>query len=272
MTINLDNKGLKSIIENYDLFFIDLWGVVHNGVKLNEKAIDVLEKISETKKNYILLTNAPRPNNIVKIFLEKMGMNKNMRDKVYTSGEAALSYLKKNYLDQSFYHIGPPRDFDVCIDCKNKKTEDINKRDYVLCTGLHEDHEEDLNYYKQLLINSVSKKMICTNPDLLVDRGEKREYCAGSVAMTFEKLGGKVMYFGKPYPEVYNQSTDSNGKKVIVIGDNLNTDIKGAINMNYDSLVITDGIHKEEIKKEGIEKVLKKYNVNATFSQSELKW
>ena len=95
MTINLDNNGLKSIIEDYDLFFIDLWGVVHNGVKLNEKAIDVLAKISEAKKNYILLTNAPRPNSIVKIFLEKMGMNKNMRENVYTSGEADLSYLKK---------------------------------------------------------------------------------------------------------------------------------------------------------------------------------
>ena len=102
MTINLDNNGLKSIIENYDLFFIDLWGVVHNGVKLNEKAIDVLAKISEAKKNYILLTNAPRPNSIVKSFLEKMGMNKNMRENVYTSGEAALSYLKKKFCRAKF--------------------------------------------------------------------------------------------------------------------------------------------------------------------------
>ena len=272
MTINLDNKGLKSIIENYDLFFIDLWGVVHNGVKLNEKAIDVLAKISEAKKNYILLTNAPRPNSIVKIFLEKMGMNKNMRENVYTSGEAALSYLKKNFLEQSFYHIGPPRDFDLFIDFKNKKIQDINKSDYLLCTGLHEDHDQDLNYYKKLLINLISKKMICTNPDLIVDRGKKREYCAGSVAMIFEKLGGKVIYFGKPYSEVYNQSTVSNGKKVLAIGDNLNTDIKGAINMNYDSLIITSGVHKEEIKKKGIEKVLQNYNLNATFSQSELQW
>ena len=114
--------------------------------------------------------------------------------------------------------------------------------------------------------------MICTNPDLIVDRGEKREYCAGSVAMVFEKLGGKVVYFGKPYPEVYNQSTTNNNKKVIAIGDNLNTDIKGATNMNYDSLIITEGVHKEEIKRNGIEKVLLNYNVDATFSQSELKW
>ena len=272
MTINLDNNGLKSIIENYDLFFIDLWGVVHNGVKLNEKAIDVLAKISEAKKKYILLTNAPRPNSIVKIFLEKMGMNKNMRENVYTSGEAALSYLKKNFQKQSFYHIGPPRDFDLFIDFKNKKTQDISKSNYLLCTGLNDNHDQDLNYYKGLFVNSISKKMICTNPDLIVDRGGKREYCAGSVAMVFEKLGGKVVYFGKPYPEVYNQSTTSNNKKVIAIGDNLNTDIKGAINMNYDSLIITEGIHKEEIKKEGIERVLKNYNTIVTFSQSELKW
>ena len=272
MTINLDNKGLKAIIENYDLFFIDLWGVVHNGVKLNEKAIDVLAKISEAKKNYILLTNAPRPNSIVKIFLEKMGMNKNMRENVYTSGEAALSYLKKNFLEQSFYHIGPPRDFDLFIDFKNTKTQDISTSNYLLCTGLYDNHDQDLNYYKELFANSISKKMICTNPDLIVDREKKREYCAGSVAMVFEKLGGKVVYFGKPYPEVYNQSTTSNNKKVIAIGDNINTDIKGAINMNYDSLIITDGVHKEEIKRNGIEKVLLNYNVDATFSQSELKW
>ena len=131
---------------------------------------------------------------------------------------------------------------------------------------------EDLNYYKELLKNFTSKKMVCTNPDLIVNRGKKREYCAGSVAMIFEKIGGEVVYFGKPYPEVYNQSIGSNKKKIIAIGDNLNTDIRGAINMNYDSLIITEGIHKEEIKKEGIERVLKNYNTIATFSQSELKW
>ena len=114
--------------------------------------------------------------------------------------------------------------------------------------------------------------MICTNPDLIVDRGKTREYCAGSVAKVFEDLGGNVVYFGKPYPEVYNQAIKTKNKKIIAIGDNLNTDIKGAINMNYDSLLITNGIHKEEISKEGISNVLKKYNVNITFSQSKLQW
>ena len=272
MTKNLDNEGFKSIINNYDLFFIDLWGVVHNGLELHDDAVHVLYKISESRKNYVLLTNAPRPNKTVKIFLEKLGLDKSMREKVFTSGEAALGYLKKNYISQKFYHIGPPRDFNLFIDFKNEKTEDIEKSNYLLCTGLYDQHDQDLNFYKELLINSISKKMICTNPDLIVDRGKKREYCAGSVAMTFEKLGGEVIYFGKPYPEVYNQATNSNNKKIIAIGDNLRTDIKGANNMNYDSLVITGGVHKKEFEKKGINKVLKNYNVKATFSQSILKW
>ena len=97
MTENLDGRGLKSIIEKYDLFFIDLWGVIHNGIELNKDAVSTLTKISELNKDYILLTNAPRPNDVVKNFLEKMGLKKDMREKVFTSGEAALRYLKSNF-------------------------------------------------------------------------------------------------------------------------------------------------------------------------------
>ena len=141
-----------------------------------------------------------------------------------------------------------------------------------MCTGLFEEQGEDLNYYKELFKEHINKKMICTNPDLIVDRGDKRELCAGSVALVFEKMGGKVVYFGKPFPEVYNQSIDNKEKKVLSIGDNLNTDIKGANLLNYDSLLISNGVHKNEIKKEGIDIVSKKYEVVVNFIQTELKW
>jgi HAD superfamily hydrolase (TIGR01459 family) len=272
MSKNLDNEGLRSIVDNYDLFYIDLWGVVHNGVNLHEKAIEVLVKIDNAKKDYVLLTNAPRPNNTIKIFLDKMGMDKNIQKKLYTSGEAALSYLKKNHLTETFFHLGPLRDYDLFLDFKKNKTKNIEDSSYFLCTGLFDGHDQDLIYYKDLLKNFTSKKMICTNPDLIVDRGNKRELCAGSVAMIFEKMGGKVIYFGKPFPEVYNQSIDNKNKKILCIGDNLNTDIKGANLLNYHSLLISNGIHKQEIKIEGIEKVSKKYGTVINFIQSELKW
>ena len=272
MTKNLDKEGLRCVAGNYDLFFIDLWGVVHNGIKLHEKAIETLVEIDKSNKKYVLLTNAPRPNNTVKNFLKKLGMDNKILENVYTSGEAALSYLKKNHLSEIFYHIGPPRDFDLFIDFEKKQSKKITTSNYILCTGLFDDHDQDLNYYKDLLNNHTQKKMICTNPDLIVDRGNKRELCAGSVAMVFEKLGGEVIYFGKPYPEVYNQSVDNKNKKILAIGDNLNTDIKGANLLNYDCMIITNGIHKDEIKKDGIAKVSKDYEVLVNFMQSDLKW
>ena len=272
MTKNLDKEGLSSIVDNYQLFYIDLWGVVHNGVSLHSEAIKTLKEITKKGKDYILLTNAPRPNHAVKSFLEKLGMEKEIREHVFTSGEAALVYLKKNLLSNNFFHIGPPRDFDLFKDFEKMKSNQIEKCDYILCTGLFDDHNEDLKYYKDLLEKNIKKKMICTNPDLIVDRGNEREFCAGSIAKIFEELGGKVDYFGKPYPLVYTQTRTIKNKKILCIGDNLNTDIKGANLLNYDSLVISNGVHKNEIKEQGIEKVSKSYEAICNYVQSELKW
>ena len=272
MTKNLDKDGFCSIVDNYQLFYIDLWGVIHNGINLHKESIKVLNELSNKGKEYVLLTNAPRPNDVVKSFLEKMGMDKEIRDHVFTSGQASLNYLKKNQSTQKFFHIGPPRDFDLFNDFIKMKSDNINESDYILCTGLFEEFDNNLNYYNDLFKENIEKKMICTNPDLIVDRGNKRELCAGSVAMVFEKMGGSVIYFGKPYPEVYNQSTNNKNKKVLCIGDNLNTDIKGANLLNYDSLLISNGVHKEEIKKNGLDNVSKSYEAICNFSQTELKW
>tara|TARA_B100000900_G_C20559740_1_gene708350 strand:- start:832 stop:1653 length:822 start_codon:yes stop_codon:yes gene_type:complete len=272
MTKNLDHEGLCSIAHDYDLFYIDLWGVVHNGIELYKEAIKVLNQLELNGKEYVLLTNAPRPSETVRFFLKNMNLDENIIKHVFSSGEAALNYLKKNFLNQKFYHIGPPRDFDLFKGFENNKLENIPKCDYFICTGLFDHHDEDLRYYKKLFENQIDKKMICTNPDLIVDRGNKRELCAGSVAMVFEKMGGKVIYFGKPYPEVYNQSIDNKNKKVLCIGDNLNTDIKGANLLNYDSLLISNGIHKKEIEENGLENVSKNYEVLCNFTQCNLKW
>ena len=272
MTKNLDKEGLSSIVDNYHLFYVDLWGVVHNGVSLHNEAIKTLKEITKKNKEYILLTNAPRPNSAVKSFLEMLGMEKEIRDHVFTSGEAALYYLKKNLPEKLFFHIGPPRDFDLFKGFIKMKSENIKKSEYILCTGLFDDHGDDLNYYKKLFEKNIEKKMICTNPDLIVDRGNVRELCAGSVAMIFEKMGGEVLHFGKPYPEVYNLSIDNKDKKILSIGDNLNTDIKGANLLNFDSLIISNGIHKNEINEKGIEKTLKSYEAICNYIQSDLKW
>ena len=271
MVKNLDQEGLKSIVNRYDLFFIDLWGVVHNGIELYENSINVLDNLAAAKKDFVLLTNAPRPNATVINFLKKMGLKKYFEN-VFTSGEAAHKYLISELGKKNFFHIGPPRDFDLFKNIEKNNVLNIEDADYFLCTGLFEDQENDLDYYKKLLSNHTSKKMICTNPDLIVDRGEEREYCAGSVAKSFEEIKGEVIYFGKPHPPVYNLSTNIINKKVLCIGDNLNTDIKGANIQNFDSLLITNGIHKKEILDTELMSVLKKYETRVDYIQNNLKW
>ena len=271
MVKNLDDEGIKSIVKRYDLFFIDLWGVIHNGIKLYDNSIDVLDNLTAAKKDFVLLTNAPRPNLTVISFLKKIGLKKYFEN-VYTSGEAAHKYLISEFNKKKFFHIGPPRDYDLFKNIENNNVLNIEDADYILCTGLFDDQEKDLNYYKNLLSNHISKKMICTNPDLIVDRGEQREYCAGSVAKSFEEIKGKVIYFGKPHPPVYNLSTNIKNKRVLCIGDNLNTDIKGANIQNFDSLLITNGIHRKEILELELNHVLKKYEVNVDYNQKNLKW
>ena len=271
MVKNLDQEGLKSIVNRYDLFFIDLWGVVHNGIELYENSINVLDNLAAAKKDFVLLTNAPRPNATVINFLKKMGLKKYFEN-VFTSGEAAHKYLISELGKKNFFHIGPPRDFDLFKNIEKNNVLNIEDADYFLCTGLFEDQENDLDYYKKLLSNHISKKMICTNPDLIVDRGEEREYCAGSVAKSFEEIKGEVIYFGKPHPPVYNLSTNIINKKVLCIGDNLNTDIKGANIQNFDSLLITNGIHRKEILDTELMSVLKKYETRVDYIQNNLKW
>ena len=269
MTTNLEEIGLSSIVDQFDLFFIDIWGVVHNGIKLYPDAINVLERLHDKNKDYVLLTNAPRPNSTVINFLKKMGLAKLHCEKVYTSGEAALRFLNEKSKQSKFFHIGPPRDFDLFFSFKENKVKNINDSEFLLCTGLFDEYIEDLNYYKNLLKNKKELEMICTNPDLIVDRGNKREYCAGTIAKIFEEEGGKVKYFGKPYPLVYKLSAKIKNKKILCIGDNLNTDIKGANLQNFSSLFISSGIHKNETN---LSLTFKNHNVRVDYLQSYLKW
>ena len=157
MTSNLDEKGLRSIVEEYDVFFIDIWGVLHDGLNLFENSVEVLEKLEKNKKQYVLLTNAPRPNLTVIKYLKKMGLDEKKAQQVYTSGQAALDQLKNMNLE-SFFHIGPPRDFDLFKTFESQKSEKINSSDFLLCTGLFDNHKIDLKFYEKLLLNHTKKK------------------------------------------------------------------------------------------------------------------
>ena len=262
---------LSDIFDNYDTYVIDLWGVIHNGVKLNQKAINTIEQLNNNLKKIVFLSNAPRPSSNVINFLLKMNMNKKYLSNVMTSGEAAMYAINKNKFGKTFFHLGPPRDTSVFEKVKENNVS-IENCDFILCTGLFDDHDNDLEYYKKYLKNHISKKLICTNPDLTVHRGNEEEYCAGKIAEIYKSLGGEVVYFGKPHKDIYDLILKE-GERNLVIGDNLNTDIRGANNLNIDSLFITNGVHRSEFKSEqDLTLLLINYNVKSQFFQKELCW
>ena len=266
-------KGLSQVQSKYDTFFIDLWGVIHNGVQLYPGAIDVLKNLSELNKKFVLISNAPRPAKSVERYLVNLEMDKIFLKNIFTSGEAALQTLKKKIYGEKFYHLGPFRDEDLIAEFRENKT-NLDKCDFILCTGLFDEKENSLDYYKTLLAKYTKLKMLCTNPDLIVHRGSKIEYCAGSVAAIFENLGGSVVYFGKPYPEIYNFCMKKS-ETILAIGDNIRTDIKGANRMKFDSLFITGGIHQEEfsnLQVKNYDKVLNKYKTKTNYYQEKLSW
>jgi HAD superfamily hydrolase (TIGR01459 family) len=275
--LNEDYKKLKKlehlseICNSYDTFVIDLWGVMHNGISLHDKAIEAVDKLLKESKKIVFLSNAPRPSEKVREFLKKLKMEEKYLKNIITSGEAAMHAINGNRFGKLFYHLGPSRDESIFQKVKDNKTK-LENSDFILCTGLFDEHKDDLSFYKNLLKNFVSKKLICTNPDLTVHRGKKEEYCAGSIAQVFESLGGSVVYFGKPYKEIYNMCFE-NKEKVLVIGDNLRTDIKGANNLNIDSIFISNGVHRDEFKNQNeLKELLEKYKVESKYFQMNLTW
>ena len=272
---------LSEVFDAYDTFVIDLWGVIHDGISLNEKAIEAVDQLKKHSKKIVFLSNAPRPSAKVVDFLLKMKIDKKHLSNVMTSGEAAMHAINKNKFGKKFFHLGPLRDATIFEKVKENKTI-IDSCDFILCTGLFDEddpdlnkvqlHENDLDYYKNFLIKHISKKLVCTNPDLIVHRGNKEEYCAGYIAKIFEEMGGKVIYYGKPYKEIYEMCFEAS-EKVLAIGDNLRTDIKGANNLNIDCIFISEGVHRDEYKNTSeLDDLLKKYKVKANFFQKELKW
>ena len=272
---------LSEVVDDYETFVIDLWGVIHNGIDLNEKAIKVVGELKKRSKKIVFLSNAPRPSAKVIDFLLKMKMDKKYLANVMTSGEAAMFAINQNKFGKTFFHLGPPRDSSVFEKVKKNRT-DINNCDFILCTGLFDEDELVLNkskldennseYYQSFLIKHISKKLVCTNPDLIVHRGNKKEYCAGYIAKIFENLGGQVTYYGKPHKEIYEMCFKSN-EKVLAIGDNLRTDIKGANNLNKDCLFVSNGVHRDEFSNNlELGKLLIKYKVKANYFQKELQW
>ena len=281
-------KNLSTIENKYSLFLIDLWGVIHNGFRIFPEVKNVLKNLKNKNKKIFFITNAPRRASMISSQLLEFGIEESLYDKVISSGEITWYSLNKKIREKKrkirLYHIGPPRDDHLIYGLQYELVDKINEADILLNTGPWGDNDK-LDNYIEILKESkkYSLLMICSNPDKRVIRGNNFMICAGALADYYEEIGGPVEYYGKPYPEIYNycfQNLDKfDRKKILVIGDSLENDIKGANNQKCDSLLIVNGIHREVVEAETMDvnskrlkNLMKLNDASPTFISLKLNW
>jgi HAD superfamily hydrolase (TIGR01459 family) len=239
---------------DYDVLLCDVWGVVHNGVTAFPHACDALMRARARGAAVILITNAPRQSTVVARQLEKMHVPREIYDAIVSSGDVTRAVIEARP-GQSLFHLGPERDRSMFT---GFKVAPLETADYVVCSGLDNDDVETPENYRARLETMLARKlfMVCANPDVVVERGDKLVYCAGSLADLYATMGGEVLYAGKPYRPIYNmalaKAQAAAGRKVaasrvLAIGDSVRTDLKGARTAGVDFLFVTSGIHAEEL-------------------------
>ncbi|HWA91000.1 MAG TPA: TIGR01459 family HAD-type hydrolase [Rhizomicrobium sp.] len=240
-------SGLGEIASDYDSLVCDVWGVLHNGRVANRAAVEALRKFRETGK-VVLLSNAPRPKRDLLVQFERYGIPDDAYDEIVTSGIATRLDLERRR-PATMYHLGPARDRGIFEGLGIQET-DIGRAEVVLNSGLFDDDVETPDDYRDRLaaMKAHGLPMLCANPDWVVQRGGKLIWCAGALADAYEKIGGRVIYYGKPKPEIYELVRQTAAGKLLAIGDGLHTDIKGANAAGIDALFIADGIHGEDVR------------------------
>lgn len=244
--------SIAGLAPEYDVWLTDVWGVIHNGVEPFAHACEAATRFRLAGGTVILLSNAPRPAASVAAQLDRIGVPRFAWDAILSSGDAART-LVGTYAGKRVFHLGPERDLSLYDDL-GVTLADATDAEAVSCTGLFDDEVETPADYADLLTGLAVRKvpMICANPDLTVERGDKIVYCAGALAAEYETKGGIVAYAGKPYLPIYDMAfamiermreKPVTKDRILCIGDGIRTDIKGAAAAGLDSIFIASGVH-----------------------------
>ena len=258
--------NLAQISARYDAVFCDLWGCLHNGKTPFPAAVSALQTFRAKGGKVLLLTNAPRPKPSVVKQLDAMSVPRDAWDEIVTSGDAAQFAMITGAVGRRVHHIGAPRDMAFFTDFADDLAQTLSfeppiervalkDAEGIVCTGLADDlTETPADYRAQLLFGKIMDlPMLCANPDLIVDFGDQRLYCAGALAQAYEEIGGRTLYFGKPHPPIYDLARrrlaalgGARDPQILVIGDGITTDIQGGMGEDIDTLFVTGGISAAE--------------------------
>jgi len=252
--------GVGPLISDYDALVCDVWGVVHDGLTAYEGAGDAFARFRKAGGTVLLLSNAPMPSTWVARVLEEKRVRPDSWDAIVSSGDIALAHIAQRGYSRVF-HIGTPRDLPL-FETEPAARVPLEDAQAIVCTGLEDDRNETAETYRPLLERALARRMpfVCANPDLMVDVGGELLPCAGIVAELYESMGGDVYWAGKPHAPAYELAlakiAELRGKapdprRILAIGDAVRTDIAGAGAAGLSSLFIAQGIHRDEVLRNG---------------------
>jgi HAD superfamily hydrolase (TIGR01459 family) len=279
--------GLSALAERYDLLLCDVWGVVHNGRDAFPSACDALSRFRAHGGEVVLISNSPRPNAGVVAQLDAFGVPRAAISQVVTSGDATRKLLAARAPGPA-WKIGPDRD-DPLYEGLGLQFSDLEHAAFVACTGPFDDEAETPDDYRERFGAAIARglPMICANPDIVVQRGDKLIYCGGALAELYTALDGQVFMAGKPHAAIYELALAEAAKltgreidrrRVLCVGDGPRTDLRGANAQGLDALFIAAGIHGQEILAKGVldvammDHVFETEGVTATWAMAELVW
>jgi len=245
--------GLGEIAGFYEGYILDLWGVVHDGVKAFPHTVPTLREMKRSKRHVWMLSNAPRRAYTVAQKLSEMGVSEDLYAGIMTSGEATWQALRDRYLQQwgrKCFHIGGSRDHSLFEDLDVELVSKPEDADFTLCSGV-EDFTHTADMYRDRLAACAARNlpMICANPDRIVHVEDHLVICAGTLADIYIEMDGQVTWFGKPYRQVYSHCLSAMpNMRVLAVGDGMPTDIAGATGAGIDSVLVTTGIHRENFE------------------------
>ena len=250
-------ERLSDLVSNVDVLLSDIWGVVHNGLVAFPEACEALRNFRAQGGTVILITNAPRPADSVQRQLRKLHVADETYDAIVSSGDLTRNFVASRP-GQQMYWIGPERDSSIYRGLDAELTP-LEQADYIVCTGLFDDETESAENYRAMLLQARERKLtlVCANPDIVVERGDRLIYCAGAVAELYLELGGDVIFYGKPHRPIYERAmalvAERRGQtvplsRVLAIGDSVRTDLTGAHGFGVDCLFVARGIHSEQFE------------------------
>ncbi|WP_420397377.1 TIGR01459 family HAD-type hydrolase [Nioella sp.] len=280
-------RSLSEISDRYDVLYCDLWGCLHNGYTPFAEAVEALRAFKAKGGYVLLLTNSPRPRASVEKQLEKIGVPRDCWDAIASSGDSARAAMLRGLVGRKVWFIGQPHDqsffapMEVVSDAVEITQVPLEEAEGIVCTG-PEDPSADPAVMRPKFLYAKQKglKLLCANPDIVVDRGETREWCAGALARLYTEMGGESLYFGKPHAPIYELArmrlaqagVDCPPERILAVGDGLKTDILGAQGEPIDSLFISGGLSREDTgttdqpDPEKLDQALTAAQVEATWS------